>query len=185
MWTGEQIARAAAGLRRRHRVDDQGLAPVAVAGAALVVPEAVRSAFCSLAASGECMSSRVVVGHALGKKPSCPTVDNIRVTIPLNTIMGVLDVVIADDITTSMLCSMPCPVGGGHVRGSSSRMALVARLTIEKALDRRSAGAVGQGDVRQFYDHVPVAECRATLVDDGIAPATAQVAFRHQKCSPV
>lgn len=171
VWTAEQLGRAAAQLRAPQRVDHKGLAPLAVVAAAAAVPAAVCSAFGLLASCAEGMRAQAVVAHAFGKKSSCPSLDRVRAIMPLSTVSGVMDVVRASAIDEE-LDAMPAlhvaVCEGARPGASAGDLAWAARMTVEKTLDRGSRGAIAQGDVQQFYDHLPVGECCAHLLRAGL-----------------
>lgn len=176
-WTAQQISRAAAKLRAPQRVEHEGIAPHALLGAAEVVPEAVCSAFAQFAGSAESMRAQVIVAHAFGKKSSCPSVDRVRAIMPLSSVMGVIDILVSDAIHSTL---DPAVCEGARPASGATELAWMARMVVEKSLGRGSHGALGQGGIKQFYDHIPVSECCGRLLDMGSPASVAHTAYRHQ-----
>lgn len=182
-WTAQDITEAATALRHGHAVDSDGLCPHAVLLAALQAPEATAAAFRELASETSLMSLCTIRARALGKRTSLPTVEQVRDLLPQGTLMGILDVLLSRMVHAVLGALPPLPlsvVEGCRPGASASDLALSARLVVQHALDRRSEGAAGQGDIRQFYDHVPVPRCVEELRAWGLPPPACAAVVRHQ-----
>lgn len=51
---------------------------------------------------------------------------------------------------------------------------------MKKGLDSGSSGAIAQGDIKQYYDHVDPVRCGAWLLERGCCPELVGAAVRHQ-----
>lgn len=143
----------------------------------------VCSAFAQLASSGECMRAQVIFAHAFGKKSSCPSVDRARAIMPLSSVMGFIDVLVSDAIHSTLDAQPelhPVECEGARPTSGAADLAWAARMVVEKALDRGSQGALGQGNTKQFYDHILIGECCGRLLDMGLPATVAHAASRHQ-----
>lgn len=184
-WPTTAVCAAVDRLRRPDAVDTAGLCGSIVQIAAAVCPEAVAHAVRSVADSDEELRATEVRGVPLGKKTSTPTVERVRMLLPLCTMMPVVDILIADELHA--VCNAAPSVPGfleGAVPGagrSASDLSLFARLFVEKGLDDASRGAVLQSDVAAFYyDNIDVVRALLVAQAMGAQPALVAAAARHQ-----
>lgn len=179
----EVIGEVASSLRRQAIIDATGLCPAAAALAAAAAPQATEAAFASLISSMAVMSEVVIKARALGKRTDTPTDGEIRVILPLTKDMSILDVVRAQRVHAHLDSLPPLPrsvLEAGRPGASATDLALTAKLVIEKALDRRSQGAVAQADIRQFDDQVPVTGFVKELAEQGLPQELPAAVVRHQ-----
>lgn len=105
--------------------------------------------------AGACVieSMTICAPSALGKRMS-PSVSQVRVLSPVCTLMGVLAVALARSIDVVFDAVPPLPPCVLEAAAASAAdLALVAILALDNALDRRSEGALAQGDILQLRSH--------------------------------
>lgn len=181
-WIAQDVAEAAAALRRSHVVDAGGCVRQRCSWQRSRHPRPrQRRCFilCRRLLSCRCAPFMLVLvasGRPIRQLSRC-------VLLPQCSTMGVIDVLLSRMVHALVDSppALPRSVAEGCRPGvSAGDLALSARLVVQHALDRRSEGAVGQGDIKHFYDHVPVPKCVEQLRVHGLPATICAAVIRHQ-----
>lgn len=141
----EELAAAAARLRRQNFVDDTGVCPMLLQAAVDAAPAMSSRCFDQTIASTPACSSVSVRAPAFGKKSPTPLPGAVRLIMPMTTDWRVLDVVISERVQAWIATLGPLPDGCMEcwVRGAGApQAALGARLVVGKSLDDFFSGGI-------------------------------------------
>ena len=134
-------------------------------------------------ASTTAMMRMQLAARAMGKGTSSPAPGEVRVIIPLSSLMQFFDAFLACRLDASMVHLVDQPRGvfiGGVPRTQGLDIALGLQTVMEKALDKRSEGGIAQADIAQYYDSLPVIKVARWLEAQGACHAFVAALVRHQ-----
>lgn len=174
---------AAARLRRPKIVDRLGVCPDLLVAAVETSPDVVSECIANTLASGESCRAVCVMAHAFGKKTSRPAPDGARLFMRLPTLWSMADVLFPARLHERLDSHAAAPTGcmeAGITGTGASHVALGSRLVIEKGMDSGSSGALAQGDIKQYFDHIDPMLCGDWLLSRGCRPSLVGAAVRHQ-----
>jgi len=138
----------------------------------------------TIIASKGAMSSLSNPMLCFGKSSSVPSLDHVRGIVPLNCLSKLIDRVLSLALADELARILPTYVPGCLICGQKFTQAKDighgAVLLMEKATDRRSAGALAQGDIKQYFDSLPVLKICVWLEKKGVDVALLAAILRHQ-----
>ena len=103
--------------------------------------------------------------------------------MPLPCLLALQDVLLSSKIAPFLDQIFPQPSGvwfGAKPRTQTLDIAHGLSTVIEKSLDLKSEGAIGQADIRQFYDSNSLIRVFEYLLDKGLPHNLAAACIRHQ-----
>lgn len=147
-------------MKHKHKLDQHGISTAALTYLFLSQPDALTSWFNRIVSCSSDIASVLVLGLLAGKQSKFPTLDTIRLILPLLCVVGVLDVVLALRINviadTQFSCLRSSAIYiGGRPKTQTLEIAHAFQLGTEKALDHQSSGAFLQADILQYFDALP------------------------------
>ena len=143
----------------------------------------------SILSSTDIMSQLKIDGRLYGKQSTTPIANETRAILPATAILRILDSILdyfLTPIVNALHASLPDSYyAGGCVGTQTLDIAHGAHLTIEKGLDRHSAGAVAQADVRKFFDRLKVTLIANYLDSLGVHGCLTGALVRFHSCVQV
>ena len=131
------------------------------------------------------MSQLSLQARIFGKEGSLVKMENTRVIMPLPSILNLIDSILPVILEPFIDRVFPVPPGvwiGARKKTQTLETSHGLSLVIEKSLDLESVGAVGQSDVRAFFDSVHLLRVFECLVRKGLCRVVAAACIRQQLC---
>ena len=181
--TASQVAAGFKRLRKKSKIGCDGVSCKALEFLFICKPDDFVLWLSRLAGSSAHMSRLYLEASVFGKDSSTTTMDDTRVIMPLPAVMGILDAILPYALEPFITSLFPVPRGvwiGAQARTQPLDIAHGMASVIEKALDLESVGAVGQSDVRQFYDSINLLRIFIFLTDRGLDHPLAAACIRLQ-----
>ena len=126
------------------------------------------------------------------KSSSQTPLDDIRLILPLPSLLAVIDAIVAALLTDYISESTPqfypefdCCFFGSMPGTQCLDVAWAVHHAIEKMLDCHSQGAVASADIRQYYDHLPPLKAARHFCERGVPSALAATFLRIHTCAKV
>ena len=121
----------------------------------------------------------------MGKESSLPCVYKVRLISPQPSVMELIDAVLAlklfKFLERSFTFAPDIPVFvGARPRTQPLDITHTLQSVVEKGLDMESQAALGQQDILQFYDNLPMMKLFQWLLAEGAEPGFVCAIFRHQ-----
>ena len=181
----EDVANAFRVVKRFKRMDRLGFAHISLQLLFIAHPSDFCQWFTSLMASTPRMAKLQCHGTPFGKSTSLPDIGDIRFILPQIVVMELCDIIISSRLhryfDRILLLPPDCSCFiGARPKTQPMDIAHTLQTTIEKALDLRSEGAIGQMDIRQFYDSLPMFLLLCWMIQNDVDLPTVFVCFRHQ-----
>ena len=179
----DHVANGFGRLRSKGKIGCDGLSIRSLEFLFLSQPNAFSSWLANLMASSKQMSSLSVRSLCLGKESANTRIDNTRVIIPLPSFLALLDAILPSLVEPIIDSCFSIPSGvwiGARARTQPLDISHGLSTIIEKSLDLESNGAVGQSDIRQYYDSINLLRVFSFLVKRGLDYAIAAACLRHQ-----
>ena len=142
---------------------------------------------CTLASSRR-MADLQVTACAFGKLCSKTALADVRMIVPLTSILRLYDVIIAtklDVFLAGMFPVSPTIMECARPRTQVLDIASSLALFIETNLDLKSSGAIAQADVLQHYDTLALIRITRWMILHGCPQSLAVAALRHQLCPKI
>ena len=178
-----QVTVAFSMLRRRHHRDWSG---VTVRGLHLLFqsqPLQFVSWITAVMADNSRMQQLQVHARGFGKEGGNVAYDNVRVVVPLTSLMQLIDAILFLDLNVFVSkVFKPLDEIWEGAQPKTQVQDIVGGLSciVEKDLDLESQSAISQADVRQHYDSVSLLLVHNWLLRSGCNPFLASSALRHQ-----
>ena len=189
-FTHLEMRQAFQNTRNKTKFDNDGVAIYAMELFARAQPSAFLKWLNRVAACTAEMSSVTVSGMPAGKSSTKPTVANIRMILPQNSFLTLLDLMVSNRLHVLITQRLPlCPADGFYVgalpRTQTMDVAHTLQLVVDKAGDLQGNGCIAQADICQYYDNLPLARLANWLLLNGCNPATVAVCVRQQALANV
>ena len=142
---------------------------------------------CTLASSRR-MADLQVTACAFGKLCSQTALADVRMIVPLASILQLYDIIIATQVDVFLRDIFPLsPTLMECARPRTQALDITSSLSlfVEKNLDLKSSGAIAQADVLQHYDTLALLRIARWLIAQGCPQSLAVAALRHQLCPKV
>ena len=170
-------------LRTMNKLDQNRVCVKAFEFLFLAQPDAFTQWLRHFAGCSARMSQIVVGARIYGKQSSIASVNDTRAILPLPSIAAILDSILPYLILSCIESSFPPIHGvfhGARPRTQALDIAHGLHSVVEKSLDQRSVGAIGQADVKQFFDSLNLLRIFRLLVSEGLSEPLAAACLRHQ-----
>ena len=149
--------------------------------------EAKPDAFCAwiakLVSSEELMKSLVCPFLCFGKESSSCSLQKVRAIMPPGALVKFLDGLLASALRDSLVSVLPklpgCIVGAQRFTQAAD-IGQGVQLLIEKGLDLKSNAALAQGDIKRYFDHLPLVRICRFLAAKGVDKRLLSAIMRHQ-----
>ena len=181
--TAETVGKAFANVKNKFRCDWQGLSVKVFELLFISQPDCYISWLVFILGSVTQMAACTPCAVGLGKEGSHTTASKVRVVVPLPAFLQIADSVLAIMLDEFLsIVFLPSPLLWEGARKHTQQADIVSGLSlfIEKSLDRESAGAIAQEDVRQHYDNIDAIKVFRWLVSHHCSPTPAAAFLRHQ-----
>ena len=122
-------------------------------------PDLFASVISSIAASEISMSGLSAPMRCFGKKSSVAKLGDIRGIVPPSTLLRLLDILLARALDTHLSRIIPRVPGvyvGARQYTQIRDLGHSASLLMEKGLDLEDGASFAQGDIRQYFDSLPI-----------------------------
>ena len=179
----EDVSNGFRRVRNKSKLDSDGICVLALEYLFISQPSAFTSWLSHVAGSTSCISDLSINGLVFGKESANTDIQDTRVILPLPSILGLLDAILPCIIEPIISRLFPIPHGvwfGALPKTQVLDIAHGLSAVIEKGLDLESSGAVGQSDIRQFFDTNDILRVFEFLVLNGLSQAVAAACVRHQ-----
>ena len=181
--TQEEVRQACASIKRRNRLDRDGICVNAIALWNESCGSSAAKSIAKLMASSANCQAQVVHARVFGKLSGHAEVEETRVILPLGAIAQVADVLISCRLNACIDKLLP-PVSGTFIgarpKTQSAEIAVAAQLWVEKSLDCGSIGALVQEDVRGHFDTLSIPSIMQWLLRHDVDAALVGAAIRAQ-----
>ena len=170
-------------LHRKRNLDQHGVCVHACELLFVAQPEAFTSWLRHYASSTPRMSELNIRARVYGKASRVCTVDETRIILPLCSILAIFDCILPSLVKPFIDRIFVQPNGIFYGARACTQVLDITHglhTVIEKSLDCSSVGAIGQADVKQFYDSLILLRIFRFLVARGLDPALAAACLRHQ-----
>ena len=130
--------------------------------------------FNELASSSPALAEWEVGGHVLGKHSSVTAAADTRAILPLPAVLMLVDTALSRRWNAWIDAQLPQPHGvhvGARPASQSLHIAHALHLVLERGLDSDNGTAVGQSDIRSYFDALPVLRIAEWMMDRGALPA--------------
>ena len=180
------VCRVTDGFKRLHRkskLDQHGICVHACELLFVAQPEAFTSWLRHFVSSTPRMKDLHICARVYGKTSRTCIVDDTRIILPLCSILVIYDSILFSLIILHIDRIFVQPNGIFHAARACTQVLDIThglQSVIEKSLDCNSIGAVGQADVKQFYDSLILLRILRFLVARGLDPSLAAACLRHQ-----
>ena len=136
------------------------------------------------------MSQLTCIAKPFGKTGQLPLVSDVRLILPQSSILTMLDFILAERLNSFIDLTLPTNSDLGTFCGARPKTQVLditytLQSSIEKAIDTQSQGAIGQCDILQFFDNLPMLTLMAWLLRKQAPPALVFGVLRHQLCTKV
>ena len=128
------------------------------------------------------------VARCFGKSSADTAVSDVRAIIPLPCVASALDFLLARRIHEHcdiFFEDIPGIFTGALPKTQVSDVSFSLQLLVERIHDNSSEGAIGQLDIKSFFDSVPVRRVLDSLVNDGFDANTGHGVLRFNCCLPL
>ena len=179
----EHIANAFKRLRNKLSLDLHGVARMSLEYLFLAQPENFRRWLACFAVDRHRIAELEIHARAYGKTKPDTVVDDIRVILPLPCILSLLDAMLPFILESYITNLFPEPAGVWFgARPSTQVLDITHGLScvIEKGLDSHSKCAIGQADIRAYYDSINLLRVFNYLVEHGVPSSLAGACLSHQ-----
>ena len=146
-------------LKRQHKLDDQSVCVDLLRIAFEGNPDLFASVISSIASSEISMRALSAPMRCFGKKSSVGKLGDIRGIVPPSSLLRLLDILLARALETHLSRIIPHVPGVyvGARRCTQIRdLGHAASLLMEKGLDLDDGASLAQGDIRRYFDSLPV-----------------------------
>ena len=153
------LERAFGKLKRKRKLDTYGICVNLLYLGFESAPDDFLTFFRTLLSSEEAMSSLLSPLLCFGKSRCVTPVSDIRAIVPLTALLQLVDRVLSlalHDELLHLLPSIPGCMFGGRIGTQARDIGHGVSLLLEKGADRRGGAAVAQGDVRKYFDNLPL-----------------------------
>ena len=182
-FTAELVSAGFKRLRNKSKLDSHGISVLALEYLFVSQSENFTRWLSNLASSTVRMSEFSLQGLVFGKESADTDIHDTRIILPLPSVLGLLDAILPSMIEPYIEQLLPCPKSvwfGALPRTQVLDISHGLTGVVEKALDLESSGAIGQSDVRQFFDTNNLLRVFRFLTQGGLPHGLAAACLRHQ-----
>ena len=181
--TIDHVAASFRRLRRKSSLDLHGVCVRALELLFVAQPLQFSLWLSHFAGNSSHLKELEIRAQATGKTCGDTAVDDVRVILPLPSILALLDALLPYLVESHIDRLFPQPKGvwfGARTHSQVLDISHGLTSVIEKGLDLESNASIGQSDIRAFYDSVLLLRSFQILVANGMELALAAACLRHQ-----
>ena len=168
--------------------DSSGVPPLAIHEYAFAHQETFCALVNSASASIQGVRSQQAVVRSFGKNGPTPQTSEIRAIIPLPVLPSCMDYLFAARVHAfcdQIFEDLPGVFVGALCKTQINDISFSLQITVERFLENRSTGCIGQADIRAFFDSLPAGMLVQDMIRRGLDPATGYGLLRFNACLPL
>ena len=158
-------------IKSSNRLDSDGLTANSIRLLTFACPDMVLQIVKLVLASRQHMNDFIIEGQMRGKTSSSTTKHDVRVILPLPSILCLCDCILAKKIETylnQLLPNEPLYFAGAQKGTQTSDVVFPIVLAIEKGLDYNDEAAAAVADIKSYYDSLSPLRIVQWLLDRGV-----------------
>ena len=165
-------------------MDFDGIAPECWLRLFLRKPEDFTKWFDRLLSRSPLMAGLSLPALASGKESAVSELDKIRLIVPQTSLVALADIVLSEFLN-SFINDQFKGLGDHFYIGARKytqplEVAFAGQLMIDKGLDLRSEGCLGQADIQQYFDNLPFQQLVRFCKTRGLPSPNIACVIRHQ-----